>query len=88
MHLSCSAVDGAVGYLVHRRESVNGDLRPVDHRGGDVLAVPDCWYVDTTGEPATSYEYAVASLGSVDEWGRQPGRSRARSAQPHGQRST
>jgi xylan 1,4-beta-xylosidase len=62
-------VSGAVGYLVHRAQAVeghpDGDLTPVDHLGGDVLAVPDTWYVDTTGEPGRSYVYAVASVPEV-----------------------
>ena len=44
-------------------------LEPVDHLGGDVLAVPDTWYVDTTGEPGTTYDYAVASVPTVTECG-------------------
>ncbi|MGZ4491572.1 MAG: GH39 family glycosyl hydrolase [Nocardioidaceae bacterium] len=64
-------VDGAVGYLVHRAPagSPRADLEPVDHRGGDVKAVPDCWYVDTTGEPGTAYDYAVASVPTVTACG-------------------
>ena len=41
----------------------------MDHRGGDVLAVPETWYVDTTGEPGTPYDYAVASVPTVTECG-------------------
>lgn len=62
-------VDGAVGYLVHRAPagSPRAALAPVDHHGGDVLAIPDTWYVDTTGEPGTAYDYAVASVPTVTE---------------------
>ena len=67
--LTWPAVDGAVGYLVHRREAGVGSLTPIDHHGGDVLAVPDQWYVDTTCEPGTTYTYAVASLAAVDAVG-------------------
>src|SRR5205823_14989033 len=42
-------VAGAVGYLVHRSESPAGPFKPVDHGGGDVLAVPGSPYCDTTG---------------------------------------
>ena len=64
-------VPGAVGYLVHRApaDSPRAELEPVDHLGGDVLAVPDTWYVDTTGEPGTPYDYAVASVPTVTECG-------------------
>ncbi len=60
-------VEGAIGYLVHRAPggSSRDDLTAVDHRGGDVLSVPETWYVDTTGEPGNSYDYAVASVPSV-----------------------
>lgn len=70
VRLSWTPVAGAVGYLVHRapvREdgAVDGPLIPVDHLGGDVLAVPDTWYVDTTGEPGQPYAYAVAAVPEV-----------------------
>lgn len=60
-------VPGAVGYQVLR------DGEPLDHFGGDVLAVPHPPYADTTGEPGRSYEYAVAAfadaavIGAVSE---------------------
>ena len=64
-------VAGAVGYLVHRAPagSPRAELTPVDHQGGDVLAVPDTWYVDTTGEVGTAYDYAVASVPTVTACG-------------------
>ncbi|MGH3313252.1 MAG: GH39 family glycosyl hydrolase [Streptomyces sp.] len=64
-------VEGAVGYLVHRASagSPPDALTPLDHRGGDVRSVPDTWYVDTTGEPGTSYDYAVASVPTVTACG-------------------
>ena len=58
-------VQGAVGYLVHRGVAADGPFEPVDHLGGDVLSVPDTWYVDTTGEPGQTYWYAVASVPEV-----------------------
>jgi xylan 1,4-beta-xylosidase len=64
-------VAGAVGYLVHRAPAGSDPdaLAPVDHQGGDVLAVPETWYIDTTGEPGTAYDYAVASVPTVTECG-------------------
>ncbi len=55
-------VDNAAGYLVHRSESREGPFTPIDHGGGDVLAVPGPAYADTTGKPGTHYWYAVASI--------------------------
>jgi xylan 1,4-beta-xylosidase len=69
VYLSWQPVAGAVGYLVHRAETADGrpvgEFRPVDHLGGDVLAVPDTWYVDTTGESGRLYAYAVAAVPEV-----------------------
>ncbi|MEV4809075.1 GH39 family glycosyl hydrolase [Micromonospora avicenniae] len=69
VRLAWSPVPGAVGYLVHRAPVVDGvvsgELTPVDHLGGDVLSVPDTWYVDTTGEPGRPYAYAVAAVPEV-----------------------
>ncbi|MFC8850502.1 MULTISPECIES: xylan 1,4-beta-xylosidase [unclassified Micromonospora] len=69
VRLSWSPVPDAVGYLVHRAPlrdgRPDGPFAPVDHQGGDVLAVPDTWYVDTTGEPGRSYAYAVAAVPEV-----------------------
>ena len=61
MTLRWQPVEGAAGYLMHRGDSAEGPFHPVDHLGGDVLAVPDTWYVDTTGEPGRAYWYAVAA---------------------------
>ena len=63
--MSWSPVDGAVGYLVHRGPG-EGDLEPIDHKGGDVLAVPHGPYVDTTPGVEGDNVYAVASLSSID----------------------
>jgi xylan 1,4-beta-xylosidase len=70
VRLSWQPVEGAIGYLVHRAPAAAdgtavGALEPVDHQGGDVLAVPDTWYVDTTGELGQSCVYAVASVPEV-----------------------
>ncbi|WP_456844212.1 GH39 family glycosyl hydrolase [Cellulomonas sp. P5_C6] len=56
-------VDGAVGYQVLR------DGVPLDHHGGDVLAVPHGPYADTTGEPGVPHRYAVATVTDVDVTG-------------------
>ena len=58
-------VAGAVGYLVQRGEIAQGPFVPIDHRGGDVVAVPGLIYADTTGVPGTRYWYAVSSLADV-----------------------
>ncbi|GIJ43345.1 beta-xylosidase [Virgisporangium aliadipatigenens] len=69
--LAWDPVQGAAGYLVHRADifSDGADggrgFAPVDHLGGDVLAVPDTRYVDTTGEPGRAYSYAVAAVPEV-----------------------
>src|ERR1044071_7564743 len=40
VHPEGQPVDGALGYLVHRATSADGPFTPLDHLGGDVLAVP------------------------------------------------
>ncbi|MEN3609813.1 xylan 1,4-beta-xylosidase [Plantactinospora sp. ZYX-F-223] len=66
--LDWTPVPEAIGYQVYRS---TGDAPPVplDHHGGDVLAVPHPPYADTTGEPGRPYEYAVAALRDVDQPG-------------------
>ncbi|NUU16358.1 xylan 1,4-beta-xylosidase [Cellulomonas humilata] len=56
-------VQGAVGYQVIR------DGVPLDHHGGDVLAVPHGPYADTTGEPGVPHRYTVATVTDVDVTG-------------------
>lgn len=63
--VSWSPVAGAAGYLVHRGPR-GGTLAPIDHKGGDVLAVPHGPYVDTTVGVGQDHVYAVASLASID----------------------
>ena len=70
VRLSWEPVEGAIGYLVHRAsagddETAADALKPLDHQGGDVLSVPETWYVDTSGEPGRAYAYAVASVPEV-----------------------
>jgi xylan 1,4-beta-xylosidase len=67
--LDWEPVDGAVGYLVHRSAGRDEPFRPIDHKGGDVLAVPHPPYVDTTddaGDPSGEAWYAVAALPSIE----------------------
>ncbi|MBA2614657.1 MAG: xylan 1,4-beta-xylosidase [Actinobacteria bacterium] len=59
-------VPGAIGYLVHAADSPEGPFRPIDHGGGDVLAVPGPPYADTTGEQGRPRWYAVASLAAAE----------------------
>jgi xylan 1,4-beta-xylosidase len=59
-------VDGAAGYLVHRADGPDGPFRPIDHGGGDVLAVPTPPYPDTTGSPGRTAWYAVGSLATIE----------------------
>lgn len=61
VHLDWQPVDGALGYLVHRATSADGPFTPLDHLGGDVLAVPHPPYADTMVEPGETYHYKVAT---------------------------
>ena len=63
--LDWDPVSGAVGYQVHVADREDGDLVPLDHGGGDVLAVPHPPYVDTTGKPGQERWYAVSTLSDV-----------------------
>lgn len=75
-------VEGAIGYLVHRANTPGAPFTPVDHLGGDVLSVPNTWYVDTTGEPGRTYHYAVASVPEVTVTGELSSGIRAASKMP------
>jgi xylan 1,4-beta-xylosidase len=58
--LDWDPVPGAAGYLVYRAA---GEIyEPLDHGGGDVLAVPAGPYADTSGEPGRLRHYAVAAV--------------------------
>ena len=46
---------------MHRADTVDGPYEPLDHRGGDVLAVPSPPYADSLVEPGQGYWYKVAS---------------------------
>ncbi|MEU8298678.1 xylan 1,4-beta-xylosidase [Micromonospora sp. NPDC048909] len=58
-------VPGTAGYLVHRADG-DGPYRVVDHRGGDLLAVPGPPYADTTVEPGRTVRYAVRPVHDPD----------------------
>ena len=60
-------VPGAVGYQVLRADETG--MVPLDHAGGDVLAVPHGPYADTTGLPGVTYGYAVATVSDVSVTG-------------------
>lgn len=59
--LDWDPVDGALGYVVHRSDSVDGPFAPLDHGDGDVPAVPRPPYADTRVEAGRGYWYKVAS---------------------------
>ena len=63
-------VDGAVGYLVHR--TCGGAPLIVDHHGGDLLAVPDPPYVDTTVQDGHTVRYAIRPVYDPDRLGDEP----------------
>ena len=58
-------VPGVAGYLVCRAD---GDAPPrtVDHRGGDLLAVPGPPYADTTVEPGRPVRYTIRPVSDPD----------------------
>ena len=64
------------GYLVYR--AAGEPYQPLDHGGGDVLAVPAGPYADTSGEPGRVRHYAVAAVRTGRPPGRCPSRSRRR----------
>jgi xylan 1,4-beta-xylosidase len=60
--LDWDPVPGAGGYLVYQAGAAGGPYKPLDHGGGDVLAVPAAPYADTSGEPGRVRYYAVAAV--------------------------
>jgi xylan 1,4-beta-xylosidase len=77
--LDWDPVPGAAGYLVYRDDGVQGgqgvgtageSYQPLDHGGGDVLAVPAGPYVDTAGQPGQVRYYAVAAVADGASAGR------------------
>ena len=69
--LDWEPVPGAAGYLVHRAARAAGPFEPLDHGGGDVLAVPAGPYADTTGDGSVAY-YAVAAVAACQSAGPLP----------------
>jgi len=61
-----SSVAGAAGYLVHRGPSPAGPFEPIDHGGGDLLAVPHGPYLDTTVPPDDAVWYTVSSVATIE----------------------
>lgn len=55
-------VPGAAGYLVSRAVEPGGPFRPVDHGGGDVLAVPAPPYCDPALDGDRGAHYVVAAV--------------------------
>ena len=68
MTLDWEPVPGAAGYLVHRADDAAGPYQPLDHGGGDVLAVPGAPYADTSGDGRVRY-YAVAAVADSESAG-------------------
>lgn len=64
--ITWSAVHGAAGYLVHRGPGPDGPFAPIDHGGGDLLAVPHGPYLDTTAAPGDLAWYTVSSLATIE----------------------
>ncbi len=67
MTLRWEDVAGAAGYLVHGAAAAASPFEPIDHGGGDVLAVPGPPYTDTTGTPGKERWYAVSSLAAIED---------------------
>src|SRR5271156_490183 len=63
-------VPGAAGYLVYR--AAGEPYEPLDHGGGDVLAVPAGPYADTSGEPGRLRRRGVAGGADGTPAGRVP----------------
>ncbi len=61
-----SSVAGAAGYLVHRSETADGPLEPIDQESGDLLAVPHGPYLDTTGPSQAEAWYAISSVSTIE----------------------
>jgi xylan 1,4-beta-xylosidase len=67
--LDWEPVPGAAGYLVYRSAGAGGPFEPLDHGGGDVLAVPGGPYADTTGQAGQARYYAVAAVADGESAG-------------------
>ena len=60
------AVERAVGYVIYRADSADGEFVPLEHGGSDVLAVPHFPYADADVVPGRTYHYAVAAMRDVE----------------------
>jgi xylan 1,4-beta-xylosidase len=67
--LDWDPVPGAAGYLLYRADRPGGLFEPLDHGGGDVLAVPAGPYADTSGKPGLVRYYAVAAVADGESAG-------------------
>ncbi|MGH3253939.1 MAG: GH39 family glycosyl hydrolase [Streptosporangiaceae bacterium] len=67
--LEWDPVPGAAGYLVYRADRSGGPFEPLDHGGGDVLAVPAGPYADTSGQAGRVRYYAVAAVADGESAG-------------------
>ncbi len=55
-------VPGAAGYLVYRADQMEGPFLPLDHGGGDVLAIPAGPYCDPVADSDPARYYTVAAV--------------------------
>ena len=67
--LEWDPVPGAAGYLVYCADRSGGPFEPLDHGGGDVLAVPAGPYADTSGAAGQVRYYAVAAVADGESAG-------------------
>ena len=67
--LDWDPVPGVAGYLVYYADRSGGPFEPLDHGGGDVLAVPAGPYADTSGEAGRVRYYAVAAVADGESAG-------------------
>jgi len=67
--LDWDPVPGAAGYLVYYADRSGGPFEPLDHGGGDVLAVPAGPYADTSGAAGQVRYYAVAAVADGESAG-------------------
>ena len=67
--LDWDPVPGAAGYLVYYADRSGGLFEPLDHGGGDVLAVPAGPYADTSGAAGQVRYYAVAAVADGESAG-------------------
>lgn len=64
-------VPGAAGYLVYRADQPEGPFTPLDHGGGDVLAIPGGPYCDPVADGDPLRYYTVAAVAGPNAAGPQ-----------------